>query len=192
MHDVVRRAFVRIPPDRLGVVIGEGGSVKREIERLTGTKITIDTVNGGAIVEQESGSANPLGLIKAQEILRAIALGFSPERAYRLASENQVLVVIDLKDVAPSPNHMERIKGRVIGEKGKTRRIIEETTGCYVCVGESEIGIIGNYNEAEVARQAIAMLIEGRPHSVVYKFLEREARKLKKSEMTDLWEKYPI
>ena len=190
MHGYMRRVFVRIPPERLGVVIGEGGSVKKEIERLTGTKITIDTTNSGAIIEQSEDKPNPMGLLKAQDIIRAIAVGFSPEKAMRLADENQVLVVIDLKDIVSSPNHLERIKGRIIGEKGKTRKIIEETTGCYINIGETEIGIIGSYEEAEAARQAISMLIEGKPHSIVYKFLEKEARRLKKSEMTGLWEKY--
>lgn len=191
MHGYVRRAFVKIPPERLGAVIGEDGKVKKEIERVTKTKITIDTVNGGAVIEQAEDSTNPVGLLKAQDIVRAIAIGFPPEKALRLAEENQVLVVIDLKDVAPAPNHLERIKGRIIGEKGKTRKIIEETTGCYINIGDTEIGIIGSYEEVEVARQAVGMLIEGKPHSVVYRYLEKEARRLRKSEMTGLWEKFP-
>lgn len=187
----MRKVFVVVPPDRLGVVIGENGSVKREIERLTGTKITIDTVNSGAIIEQREENTNPMGILKAQDIVKAIAIGFSPERAFRLFEENQVLIIINLKDIADSPSHLERVKGRIIGEKGKTRKIIEETTGCYVNIGEMEIGIIGSYEEAEVARQAIDMIIQGKPHSIVYKYLEKEARRLKKGEMTDLWERYP-
>lgn len=186
----MRKVFVKIPQERLGAVIGEGGKVKREIERLTGTAITVDVTNGGAIIEQQEGSS-PLGLIKAQEITRAIALGFSPERAFRLADESQILLVIDLKDYIQSESHLERVKGRLIGERGKTRKIIEETTGCYVNIGEKEVGIIGSYDEAEAARQAITMLLEGRPHSAVYKYLEREARRLRKKEMTGLWERLP-
>lgn len=182
---------MKIPQDRLGAVIGEDGKVRMEIERLTETRVTVDTTNGGAIIEQTEEASSPLGLIKAQEIVKAIAIGFSPERAFRLADENQILLVIDLKEFAHTDSHLERIKGRLIGEKGKTRRIIEETTGCYINIGEKEVGVIGGYDEVEAARQAIMMLIEGRPHSVVYKYLEKEARRLRKREMTGLWERPP-
>lgn len=191
MHPYRGKAFVRVPPERLGVVIGEDGRVKKELEKATATRVTIDNVNSGAIIEPINEGVSPLNILKAQEVIRAMALCFSPEKAFRLLDEGQLLVVIDLREVTDSPNHLTRIKGRIIGEAGKTRRIIEEATGTYVCVGEGEVAIIGGYEETEVARRAIEMLIEGRPHAAVYKFLEREARRLKRRAITGFWERVP-
>ncbi len=181
------RAYVKVPLDRIGVVIGEKGSVKDEIERRTGTILTIDSKNGVVLIEPASPDTPPENIIKAREAVRAIAIGFSPERAFRLLEEDQILVTIDLKEYFDSPNHITRVKARIIGEKGKTRKIIEETTGTYVNIGETVIGIIGDYEQTNIAREAIEMLIEGKPHSVVYSYLERESRKLKRRRMTSLW-----
>ncbi len=181
------RAYVKVPLDRIGVVIGEKGSVKDEIERRTGTILTIDSKNGVVLIEPASPDTPPENIIKAREAVRAIAIGFSPERAFRLLEEDQILVIIDLKEYFDSPNHITRVKARIIGEKGKTRKIIEETTGTYVNVGETVIGIIGDYEQTNIAREAIEMLIKGKPHSVVYSYLERESRKLKRRRMTSLW-----
>jgi ribosomal RNA assembly protein len=73
---------------------------------------------------------------------------------------------------------------------GKTRRIIEELTDTNVCVYGHTIGIIGNAEEAQAAREAIQMLISGSLHSKVYRFLHRKRRELKKKKL-ELWEKPP-
>ncbi len=186
-YGYMNKAYVKVPLERIGVVIGEKGSVKEQIEKSTGTILTIDSKNGSVVIEPASPGTSAENILKAQEIVKAIAIGFSPERAFRLLEEDQVLVTIDLKEIFGNTQHLTRVKARIIGEKGKTRKIIEETTGTYVNVGESIIGIIGDYEQTEIARQAINMLVEGKPHAAVYAFLERESRKLKRRRMTDLW-----
>jgi ribosomal RNA assembly protein len=183
----LNKAYVRVPLNRIGVVIGEKGKTKEEIENTTGTIITVDSRNGSVVIEPASRETDPISIMKARDIIRAIAIGFPPEKALRLAEEDQVLVTIDLKETLGSPNHIKRVKGRIIGEGGKTRKIIEETTGCDVHIGEHVIGIIGDYEQTNIAREAIGMLIEGKPHAVVYSFLERMSRRLKRKRMTSLW-----
>ncbi len=183
----LNRAYVRVPLDRIGVIIGEKGKTKESIEQATGTIITVDSENGTVVIESPPGSSSPESVIKARDIVRAIAIGFPPEKAMRLLDEDQMLVTINLKEITDSPNHLRRIKGRIIGEGGKARRIIEETTGTDVVVGEYTVGIIGDYEQATAAREAIEMLIEGKPHSVVYNYLERMSRKIKRRKMTKLW-----
>ncbi len=181
------RFFVKVPPDRIGALIGEKGSVKEQIEKTTGVILTVDSNTGAVVIEPATPTTNPENLMKARDIVRAIAIGFSPERAFRLLGEDQILTVIDLKDVIGHSQHITRIKSRIIGEKGKTRKILEETTGTFINIGDTTIGIIGDYDQTEVARQAISMLIEGKPHSAVYSFLERASRTLKRRRMESLW-----
>jgi ribosomal RNA assembly protein len=73
---------------------------------------------------------------------------------------------------------------------GKTRKIIEELTDANICVYGHTISIIGNIEQAQAAREAIQMLINGSQHNTVYRFLHRKRRELKKK-MLELWKKPP-
>ncbi len=186
----VTRLYEKIPLDRIGVLIGHDGRVKEEIMRRTNTRITIDSNTGTVIIEPASPSTTALQLMKARDIVRAIAYGFSPERAFRLLDEDQVLIIIDLRQyVGDKPNHLQRIKGRIIGEEGKARKNIEEVTGTYISIYRDYVAIIGDYESANIAREAIEKLIEGRQHSTVYRFLEREMYLEKRRRMRELWRK---
>jgi ribosomal RNA assembly protein len=183
---------VRVSPERIGAVIGENGRTKREIMERTGARITVDAENGVVIVEPEPGKTTPLMLMKAADIVRAIALGFSPDKAFRLLDEDQILVVVDLKQhVGDSQNHLKRVKARIIGERGRARRTLEEMTGTDIVVGEYHVAIIGDYERAMAAKQAIEMLVQGRMHSTVYRHLERAMREIKRRERFQLWESTP-
>lgn len=189
----VTRVYEKVPLERIGVLIGENGRVKREIEEKTKTKLTIDTSSGSVIIEPAFQNTTALDLLKAQNIVRAIAHGFSPERAFRLLEDDQVLEVIDVKQyIGDKPNHIKRVLGRIIGENGKTRRILEEMTGAYISVYETYVAIIASYEVSSVVKRAIEMLIEGRAHSTVYKYVDREMFSLKRRGMTELWRKQPF
>ncbi len=180
------RMYVRVPPDRLGAVIGVEGAVKRYIMDRTGVAMTVDTENSVVVLEAERPI--PINLMKAAEVVKAIAYGFPPEKAYRLLDEDQILVVVDLKQiVGDSPNHLKRVKARIIGEKGRARRTLEEMTGTYIHVGDSYVAIIGDYERAMLAKKAVEMLAEGRMHSTVYRHLDKMLREVKRREHLRLW-----
>jgi len=186
----VTRLYEKLPLDRIGVLIGHDGRVKEEIMKRTNTRITIDSKTGTVIIEPASPSTTALQLMKARDIVRAIAYGFSPERAFRLLDEDQILIIIDLRQyVGDRPNHLQRVKGRIIGEEGKARRTIEEVTGTYISIYRDYVAIIGDYESANIAKEAIEMLVQGRQHSTVYRFLEREMYLEKRRRMRELWRK---
>lgn len=177
------RFIVRIPLDRVPVLIGAGGSVKKEIEERLSVSLKIDSREG--IVEitpnpDMNKDWDPVNLFKARDIVEAVGLGFSPERALALSRDNMALTVIDLTPYTRKDREDNtRIKARIIGSGGKTRRIIEETAHVYISVGHDTVAIIGHSSDAEAARQAIEMLINGAPHSSVYKFLDGYAQRRK-------------
>ena len=182
------KLYLKIPLDRIGVLIGENGKVKKEIEKRTRTRIQVSSRDGTVIIEPESSDVSPYLLLKAQEIVRAIGLGFNPEKALKLLNEDYVLLVIDLKQyVGNAPNHLTRVKGRIIGEKGRARRTIEEMTGTYISVYDTYVAIIGDYESASIAREAIEMLIQGRQHSTVYRFIDKSIYSIRRKRLTDLW-----
>ena len=184
--------FVKIPKDRIGALIGPEGRVKERLEKQLGIEMVVDSDSGNVTLTLSPKMEDPSMLFRAKEVITAIGRGFAPERAFRLVQdENALLQVIDLRELfGRSPSDIERIKGRVIGQEGKTRRIIEELTDADVSVYGHTVSIIAGSEEMDIAREAIRMLLEGRQHSTVYRFLHGKRRELKKKRL-EIWEKPP-
>ncbi|MCX8165462.1 MAG: KH domain-containing protein [Acidilobaceae archaeon] len=177
-----QRLYVKIPPERLGAVIGEEGRVKREIEERLDVSIKVDSENSMAIIEAREGS-QPINVMKAGEIIKAISYGFPPEKAMALLMDDQVLIYVDLREkLGDKPNHIRRVKARIIGEEGRARRTLEQLSGTYIQIGEDFVAIVGEYERAMAAKEAVEMLIDGRAHSTVYRHLESLMRSIKKRE----------
>lgn len=172
--------FVKIPKDRVAVLIGKKGQTKREIERRTKTKIEIDSETGEVFITSTKETDDPLAVWKARDVVTAIGRGFSPERAFRLFNEGEILEVINLTDIiiGNDKNALPRVRGRIIGRKGRTREIIEEMSGADVSVYGKTVAIIGNPLQVEIAKTAIEKLAKGSPHGTVYKYLERRKKDL--------------
>ncbi|MEO9319931.1 MAG: KH domain-containing protein [Nitrososphaera sp.] len=184
---------VKIPRERIGALIGKRGKVKQEIEQKCGVKIEIDSDTGDAVISG-NGSLDRMELFRAVEIVTAIARGFSPQRASRLfeqpAEETDAIIyqLMDLREYAgKSPNALDRIRGRIIGQGGKSRRTLEELSGAYISVYGHSVGIIGTLREAKLASEAVSMLAKGSMHKNVYNLLQ-EARRKEKLDRMRLWE----
>ncbi|AHF80057.1 KH domain-containing protein [Thermococcus paralvinellae] len=172
--------FVRIPKERIGVLIGKKGSTKKKIEEITKTRIEVDSETGEVFISSTEKTDDPLAVWKARDVVMAIGRGFSPERAFRLFNEGEVLEIINLSDIiiGNEKNALPRIRGRIIGRKGRTREIIEEMSGASVSVYGKTVAIIGNPIQVEIAKTAIEKLAKGSPHGTVYKYLERRKKDL--------------
>jgi len=183
-------AFVRIPRERVGVLVGVDGKVKRQIEEKLDVKLEVESDAGGVTAVLNDEATDPSLLFKAKDVITAIGRGFAPEYALRLIrDEDAIFDLVDLRDTfGRSESDIKRVKGRIIGMNGKTRRLIEELTNADVVVYGHTVGIIGTFEQATVARNAVQMLIDGSQHHTVYRFLQRKRRELKK-QMLELWEK---
>ncbi len=171
---------IKIPPDRIGVLIGKEGSVKKTIEEKTECRIKIDSRNG--VITLTRGE-NAVGFLKAKDVINAIALGFNPDIALKILDDDfTILETIDLSTYI-SQKSMERVKGRIIGKEGKMRRLIEETLNVHVSIYDKFVSIIGNFENVSAAREAIEMLIDGAQHSTVQKFMERKKREIEMRSM---------
>lgn len=135
-------------------------------------------------------ATDPSLLFRAKDVVNALGRGFSPEHAFRLIrDEEAILDMIDLRTVfGRSESDIKRVKGRIIGMNGKTRRIVEELTDTNVAVYGHTVSIIGTVDQTDIAREAIQMLVRGSMHATVYRFLNRKRRELKKK-MLEIWEK---
>lgn len=155
--------IVKIPKERLGVLIGKKGQIKKQLEKKTSTKITVEEEGIEITGEYES-------VVKTEQVIKAIGRGFSPEKAFLLLNENYILYIVTLR--GKTSKHIKRLLGRVIGREGKVRKRIEESTGCYISVFGKTVSIIGEYENIKKAVHAVEFLLEGKSHSYVFKFLK--------------------
>lgn len=163
---------LKIPKDRIAVLIGKKGEIKEKLEKETSTKLKIDSEEGDVFITGKDA----LKLYDAREIILAIARGFNPEIAFLLLKADYSLEVINAQDFAKTKNALIRLRGRIIGSSGRSRQTIEELTGAYVSVYGKTVALIGNMEGLNLARRAIQMLLGGSPHRNVYKWLENQRR----------------
>lgn len=170
---------VKIPKERVAVLIGEKGETKREIESNTKSKLLIDSKEGDVNITGEDGVL----LYAAQHIVKAIGRGFNPEIALRLLKPDWAFELIDLTNHADKQTHQQRLKGRVIGAGGKSRKVIEELAECSISVYGKTIGIIAPIETISIAKHAVDELLDGAQHAGVFKWLEKQRRDLKLQRM---------
>jgi ribosomal RNA assembly protein len=183
------KTYIKIPRERIGALVGPKGTVKQVIENKLSVQLEVDSENGSIQIMVPKNVRDPTVLFRAKEVVAAVGRGFSPDHAFRLLNDDEILFeVIDLREtIGRSPSDLKRLKGRVIGKEGKTRRIIEELSEANISVYGHTISIIGYPDQTSIAREAIKMLIRGSLHGTVYRFLHKKRRELKKQKL-QLWE----
>jgi len=170
---------LKIPKERVAVLIGKQGETKKEIETAGDINLEIDSKEGDVVIS----SKDPIKLYTIKEVVTAIGRGFNPEIAMLLLKQDYGFEIISIADYAKSKADHQRLRGRVIGEEGKSRKIIEELTETYICVYGKTVGIIGLFDNLAMARRAVESLLSGSPHHTVYKWLEKRRKELRKREL---------
>ena len=149
----------------------------REIEDRAEVRLDIDSETGQVKVET---TGDPVTALNGPDIVKAIGRGFAPDEAMRLLdNELTMFDIIDIDAASRNQNDLKRHKGRLIGEGGRTRELMEELTGASVVIYGSTMGIIGDPEQVDAVREAAEMIIEGAPHGAVYSFLEEKHNEMK-------------
>ncbi len=166
---------IKIPKERVAVLIGKKGETKNKIEKETKVSLSIDSHEGDVEVKGEDA----LQLYMTRDIIRAIGRGFNPEIALLLLKQDYVFELIDITQFVKE-NHLLRMKGRLIGKEGKARKVIEELTDTYISVYGKSVAIIGESENVSMCKRAMESLLQGAPHAVVYKWLEKRRKEMRK------------
>jgi ribosomal RNA assembly protein len=169
--------IIRIPAERVSILIGEDGQTKKKIEEKCGISLDIDS-EGEVTIEGE-----PSEIFFCKDIILAIGRGFAPRVALKLYESEHGLFIFNLRDILSTDKAIRRMKGRVIGEDGKTRLAIEEATDSYISVYGHTIAVISKMDSMHHAREAIGLLLEGANHSTVYGYLAKAKRQIIESRL---------
>lgn len=166
---------IKIPKLRVGCLVGKKGETKKLIERSTKTKIKVSSEGDVEI------SGDSFGAYVCEKVVRAVGRGFNPNIAMNLVREDYGFEVLDINDyTGRNKNNLFRIRARLIGTRGKARRVIEKITECNICVYGKTVSVIGEVNKLNIAFRGIQKLLQGSIHSNVYGFLEKEVAKLRR------------
>ena len=111
----------------------------------------------------------------ALEILDAVSIGFSVDKALLLKEENMMFQNINIKDLTKR-HDLDIVRGRIIGSDGRTLKTLKILTKCELALNNNEIGIIGNANEVHDAVQAVSSLVRGSKQGNIYSRLERKRK----------------
>ena len=76
--------YLKIPKERVGVLIGKDGSVKKTIEDTLNVIIDVNSEEGLIEICPQKNMKDPLGVWKTNYIIKAIGRGFNPETALKL------------------------------------------------------------------------------------------------------------
>ncbi|MEM0017271.1 MAG: KH domain-containing protein [Candidatus Korarchaeum sp.] len=182
----MREIRVLIPKERVGVLIGKRGLTKARIEELTKARIDVDSSTGEVTISFPEPPGDPLLPMKLESVVRAIGRGFNPEVAMMLLEDDYVLEVIDIRRfVGDTKNALTRMRGRLIGERGRARMYIEERTNTKISVYGHTVSIIGRTYDVVAAREAVISLLEGSMHSTAYRLMERKIAEMSKRRIMD-------
>ncbi len=161
---------MKVPKDRIGVVIGKKGRTKRKLERIGGVKVNVDSQEGVVSIEGENDEM----VIKTADVVKAMGRGFDEKSALRLYSDGVYLTVVSLRDLIPR-RHIPRQRARLIGTEGSARKRMEELSGTSIRIYGDTVSIIGDFEGTYMVIRAVERLVvEGAPHTTVFREMERE------------------
>jgi len=164
--------YVLMPKERIAVLIGKAGKDRKDIEKRSGVKIEIDSESGEVAVTRDL-KKDAIPALAALEIIKAVARGFSPQKAYKLWNPNIYIATLDLTEfLGDSPKDLERVRARIIGREGKVRGYISRLTTTDMVIYGKTVSILGETENVSLAKEAVFKIIEGLPHNAVFRFLE--------------------
>lgn len=137
---------------------------KKKLEESLKIKIT----NRG---KEVTIRGDPENETQATRVIEALNFGFPYIEAMRIIEEDLLFETVNIKDYTNKAN-LERIRGRVIGQGGKTLKVLSDLTGCGLELKENKVGIVGEAENLKRASEALISIIKGSKQGAVYKELE--------------------
>lgn len=145
----------------------------KELSELGEVKASVDD-DQNLVIEGDGGKE-----WIAEQVVKALALGFEAKHAFKLFKDDYFLEVINLENaIGHSEKKLARVKARIIGTEGRVKKNLEGLTGAFLSVDGNNISILGKFEELKLAKDAVNKIIDGKEISTVYAFLEKYGKML--------------
>jgi ribosomal RNA assembly protein len=165
---------LKIPKQRVAVLIGEKGKDKRAIESRSNCKIEVNS-EGEVIIK-----GNSLDSYNCSNVVKAIGRGCKPSVALILLKDDNGCEIVDIIDYSgKNKDKIKRVKGRIIGKEGRIRKSIEKITETNVVVYGKTVCIVGEMENVAIARGAVCDILKGAPQGPVFSVISRKIKELK-------------
>lgn len=154
------------------IISNKVGSImkdKNKIEKVLKVKMT----NRGKEIFIKG---EPTNEYETEKVIDAINAGFSIETALIIKTKELSFEILNIKDFTKRKN-LQRIRGRIIGTKGKTLSTLTHLADCFFEISNNNVGIIGPPEKMKTAQEALVSLIKGSKQANVYKYLEKHQTK---------------
>ncbi|TAL48376.1 hypothetical protein EPN87_00680 [archaeon] len=157
--------FVAIPEERLRL-LKKNSRWRDKLKTLSDISVEINE-------EVKLESDDPLMLTRAKQIFTAFGRGFEFEDALDMLDDEYLLEMIDVKSFAgDSKNRSTVLKGRVIGTRGKIKKLVEKYSDTKIAVYGKTVCIMGKWDSVRLASKAVEMLLLGGKHSSVMRYIQ--------------------
>ncbi len=158
--------YISIPKERIDI-LKKNKNFLESIEKMCNAKIDLND-------EVMISCDDAIMLLRLKNVFKAFGRGFDVNDSLKLLDEDYFFESIEVKDYAgKSRSRQVVLKGRVIGREGKIKKILERECNVKIAIYGKTISIIGKWNDVQLAKKAIEMLLEGKKHSSLYRFLDR-------------------
>ncbi|ORY28053.1 putative chaperone [Naematelia encephala] len=172
---------VTVPPHRMAPLKREWVNLYTPMVEQLGLQVRMN-VKRRAVELKTSGHTVDSGAVqKGADFVKAFALGFDVNDALALLRlDDLYLDSFEIKDVKNlHGDHLSRAIGRIAGEGGKTKFVIENASRTRIVLAETHIHILGSVQNIKIARDAIVSLILGSPPGKVYNHLKTVGARMK-------------
>lgn len=157
--------MIKIIVDKIARIIKS----RKKLEGVLEVKIT----NRGKEVYIEGKAEDEF---VAERVVQALDFGFPYAAAVEIKTDDLAFEILNVKEYTKQKN-LERVRGRIIGTKGKTLKVLSDLTNCYLELKDNEVGIVGEPEFIKTAEDAIISLIQGSKTGNVYSYLEKHQPK---------------
>ncbi len=163
---------ISIPKARIKVLIGKNGAIRRNIENRGKVKLYVHSDTS----EIDINAKDALSLMTVENVIKAIARGFAPKKAFLLFRENYFFEIIDITAFkAKSKSRLQTLRSRIIGTNGVTKHLLQKYTNCFLSIQGKTVSIIGEAENIMLAKQAVEMILDGAKQATAYHFLEKSS-----------------
>ncbi len=166
--------LILIPEKRASILLKNRKKNVEKIENLLHAKIKA-TKTG----EVEVSCTDAIEELITCDIIKAIGRGFSVEDSLKLLEDNSGFQVISITDFVNTKAAEIRLKGRIIGREGKIKSFLEKELDINMCIYGKTVSVIGNYNNIEVAKQIIELLLKGGSYASMRKIIQKNSENIR-------------